>query len=231
MSTASRLLAPVVVGLTGALGLALVGTAIVVGGQPTVVAGAPLAVPIDTRPGSLPYRGSRGPSVLDAPGADPTAESAQPRPPAGRGQLPGTVALARGGLARLVRKEVGADAVLPVPELLDEATWWGAKIGAGVGATVLAGHVNWRGATGPFAELWDTAIGDQVSVMDSSGRAWRYTVIKVVTVGKDELPARAEELFGQDGPHRLVLVTCGGRWVGGDIGYAANRVVVADPVT
>jgi hypothetical protein len=43
------------------------------------------------------------------------------------------------------------------------------------------------------------------------------------------LPGRAQELFGQDGAHRLVLVTCGGRWVGGHDGYEENRVVIAEP--
>lgn len=50
-----------------------------------------------------------------------------------------------------------------------------------------------------------------------------------MTVHKDELPSRAQELFGQDGAHRLVLVTCGGRWVGGSDGCEENRVVIAEP--
>jgi hypothetical protein len=38
------------------------------------------------------------------------------------------------------------------------------------------------------------------------------------------------EFFGPRGPHRLVLVTCGGTWIGGRQGYEANRVVIAEPV-
>lgn len=65
--------------------------------------------------------------------------------------------------------------------------------------------------------------------MDGAGKTWRYTVSQLVTVHKNDLAARADELFGQSGPHRVVLVTCGGRWVGGSDGYEENRVVIADP--
>ncbi|WP_234995934.1 class F sortase [Streptoalloteichus hindustanus] len=176
-----------------------------------------------------------------APGQEPPAaepaegqaaaepEPSPPRPAAG--QRPGTVRLPAGGTARLVRKEVGRDGVLPVPEGVGDATWWGAGLRAAAGATVLAGHVNWRGATGPFAELWRTQRGQEVSVADAAGTAWRYRVTEVHTVDKDDLPARANALFGQEGAHRLVLVTCGGRWVGGDLGYDENRIVVAEPTT
>ncbi|WP_121393796.1 class F sortase [Actinokineospora cianjurensis] len=158
---------------------------------------------------------------------------AQPAPPApprqAAGQRPGTLRLAKGGTATLVRKELGPDATLPVPSGVREATWWGAGLDAPAGASVFAGHVNWKGATGPFAELWSSRVGDLVSVVDDKGTQWRYRVTQVETVGKHDLPARAEEFFGQTGPHRVVLVTCGGQWVGGADGYESNRVVVAVP--
>lgn len=165
----------------------------------------------------------------------PTAQRPAPEPrardtPVSSGQRPGTVALPDGGTARLVREEVGPDAVLPVPERLDEATWWGAGLDAPSGASVFAGHVNWNGQTGPFAELWAVRIGERVTVTDARGAVWRYEVTQIVTLHKDELPARAPELFSQSGAHRIVLVTCGGRWLGGTTGYADNRVVVAEPV-
>ncbi|MER5390604.1 class F sortase [Saccharopolyspora sp. NPDC002686] len=145
------------------------------------------------------------------------------------GQPPGTIRLPQGGTAELVRKEIDRSGTLPVPDGVDEATWWGAGLDAPKGATVLAGHVNWKGAVGPFAELWDSAPGQPVTVVDDSGEEWRYQVSEVVTVHKDDLPSRAGELFGQGGEHRLVLVTCGGRYVGGDLGYDENRIVIATP--
>ncbi len=144
-------------------------------------------------------------------------------------QGPGTIRLPAGGGAKLIRKELGPGAELPVPANLGEVTWWGAELSADTGASVFAGHVNWKGATGPFAELWNDRVGGAVTVVDKAGKSWRYKVSQLITLKKDELPQRADELFGQSGPHRIVLVTCGGRWVGGETGYAENRVVIADP--
>ncbi|WP_243789954.1 class F sortase [Saccharopolyspora gloriosae] len=146
------------------------------------------------------------------------------------GQPPGTVRLPQGGQAELVREEIDRSGTLPVPDGVGEATWWGAGLDSPKGATVLAGHVNWKGAVGPFEELWDSAPDQQVTVVDDAGTEWRYRVSEIVTLSKEELPARAADLFGQGGEHRLVLVTCGGRYVGGDLGYDENRIVVATPV-
>ncbi|MCX2732137.1 class F sortase [Saccharopolyspora sp. NFXS83] len=145
------------------------------------------------------------------------------------GQPPGTVRLPQGGQAELVRKEIDRSGTLPVPDGVGEATWWGAGLDSPKGATVLAGHVNWKGAVGPFEELWDSAPDQEVTVVDDDGTEWRYRVSEIVTLSKEELPARAADLFGQGGEHRLVLVTCGGRYVGGDLGYDENRIVVATP--
>jgi hypothetical protein len=38
-------------------------------------------------------------------------------------------------------------------------------------------------------------------------------------------------LFSPDGPHKLLLVTCGGEYVGGKEGYEDNRVVTASLVS
>jgi hypothetical protein len=158
--------------------------------------------------------------------AAPPAQTQAPAPPA-RNQPAGTVRLVRGGTVTLVRREIGIDGVLPIPSAINQASWWGAGLRAQSGATVVAGHINWKGAVGPFAELWNSHLGDPVSVVDQSGERFTYHVSQIVTLGKDDLPSRAEELFAQSGPHRLVLVTCGGQWVGGEIGYASNQIVIA----
>ncbi|QFZ24008.1 class F sortase [Saccharothrix syringae] len=173
------------------------------------------------------------PAGANAP-ASPTAPTTTATPPAEPAppprQQPGTVRLPQGGLATLVRAEVGTDGVLPVPEGVGEATWWGVDLGAAEGATVLAGHVNWKGVTGPFDELWRARVGQDVTVVDTAGKSFAYRVSAVEAVRKDALPGRAVELFGPRGGHRLVLVTCGGRWVGGATGYEENQVVTATPV-
>ncbi|MFB9907240.1 class F sortase [Allokutzneria oryzae] len=162
--------------------------------------------------------------VVSAPAPPPPPAPVQPP-----GQKPGTVRLPGGGTATLVRKEVGPDATLPVPEGIREATWWGAGLGAPNGATLLAGHVNFRGAVGPFNELWKAQQGQDITVSDADGKVYKYKINEIVTLHKNELPESADQLFSQQGPHRLVLVTCGGRWVGGDLGYNENRIVVAQP--
>jgi len=180
--------------------------------------------------------GHSGPTTT--PGSETTKRTPDPhvssearspqRADAVTGQRPGTIRLPDGGTAALVRKEVNSEtAVLPVPEDLNEATWWGAGLGAEHGASVFAGHVNWNGRTGPFAELWDTTSGEDLTVVDESGDTWRYEVSRTLTLDKDELAERAVTLFGQQDQHRVVLVTCGGRWIGGDEGYTQNRIVIA----
>ncbi|WP_189060291.1 class F sortase [Longimycelium tulufanense] len=180
-------------------------------------------------PGALDRRwGLPGGAPPPQPSAIPSPEQAQVSRPTA--QRPGTVRLPHGGTARLVRKEVRHDGVLPIPDGVRDATWWGAGLNTSGGATVLAGHVNWRGVEGPFAELWWVKRGQVVTVVDAAGASWRYQISEIVTVDKHDLPTRATELFGQDGAHRLVLVTCGGRWVGGELGYDENRIVVATPL-
>ncbi|MFE9743504.1 class F sortase [Saccharothrix saharensis] len=228
--------------LTGAAVAALLASAALVSTRApdVVLAGSP--VPGDAvvpHPLGDSARSGRGVDLAGMPvGANPpaspppatTTTTTAPPPADPPKQQPGTVRLPGGGSATLVRAEVTAAGVLPIPEALGEATWWGVDLGAAEGATVLAGHVNWKGLTGPFDELWRAAVGQDVTVVDTAGRTFRFRVSKVETVRKDDLPSRAVELFGPRGGHRLVLVTCGGRWVGGDTGYEENQVVTATPV-
>ncbi|GAA3437315.1 class F sortase [Kutzneria kofuensis] len=143
----------------------------------------------------------------------------------------GTVHLPAGGTAELIAAQVSKDGTMSVPDRLDQATWWGATLGAPSGATLLAGHVNWQGRTGPFAELWQDRVGQRVTVVDNKGRDWVYRITQMVTVAKADLPNRAKQLYGLDGDHRLVLATCGGEFVGGAEGYDDNRFAVAELVT
>jgi hypothetical protein len=227
--------------LTGVLVASSLATgALVATASDEVIGGRPLAGPVaPLSPLGDSLSTGRGPDLAGIrAGANPPAQPStppqvvprQPPPPVVAGQQPGTVRLPHGGTATLIRQEVGADGTLPVPDGVGEATWWGADLQADAGATVLAGHVNWKGVTGPFAELWKAENGREVTVVDRAGTQFRFRVAQVITLHKDELPTRAVELFGPRGAHRLVLVTCGGEWVGGQVGYDENRVVIAEPV-
>ncbi|MFD2419146.1 class F sortase [Amycolatopsis pigmentata] len=186
-----------------------------------LVAGVALWPPTSTATGNAHIAPSPE-AAAGLPGPDPGA----PAPPPA--QAPGTVRLPGGGTAFLIRQYV-VDGVLPIPDRLDQAAWWGADLEAARGASVFAGHVNWGGRPGPFAELWTERIGQEVIVVDGTGKPSSYRISQLFSLGKDELPQRAPDLFAQTGQHRLVLVTCGGEWVGGAQGYAQNRVVIADP--
>jgi hypothetical protein len=176
--------------------------------QQTALAGSPASGQV----------GQSQESSVDAPAE---AASAQPT----------TVWLPGGGTAKLIHADVKDDGSLPIPQGLDEATWWGAKVGAAQGAVLLSGHVNWKGSKGPFDELWRLKAGQDVEVADTAGGRWVYRVDEVVTVHKDNLAAQSDKLFSQEGPHRLVLVTCGGEYVGGTEGYEDNRIATASLVS
>ncbi|MEV6606941.1 class F sortase [Kutzneria sp. NPDC051319] len=216
--------------VSGVVGLTMIAVAAgaTLFGQPQHVPGSPLPVghtqTVDPQAGPAPVAAPS--TTTTSPAAPPPPKtSSTPQPPG-----PNTVLLPKGGRASLVRSVVAGDGTLQIPNGVSKAALWGAALDGPAGATLIAGHINWDGVAGPFAELWGAQAGQHVTVVDGSGKQLTYVVDQVLTVGKDNLPQHADELFGQTGPHRLVLVTCGGKWVGGALGYDENRVVIAHPV-
>jgi hypothetical protein len=181
----------------------------------------------------LVFTGKDEPASANGTGAPvATGTSAQGAgTPQDTGQAPVQLALPGGGTAKLVQEDLDADGALKIPEGLDEAAWWGAKLGADHGVALLSGHVNWKGKKGPFNELWQVKQGQEVKLTDAAGGAWVYKVDATETIHKSELAGRSEQLFSPDGPHKLLLVTCGGEYVGGTEGYEDNRVVTASLVS
>lgn len=144
--------------------------------------------------------------------------------------------------ARLVVPGVGIDApLLPTsaddegalvpPDDLAQLGWWrGVRPGAGAGSVLVAGHLDSRRfGRGPLAALVDLAPGDQATVTGPDGASATYVLRGVQVFDKDALPAG--ELFGHDGPERLVLVTCGGSFDRAAGGWDSNVVAVLDPLT
>lgn len=239
--------------VAGTAAVALVGAALLVTGATQVVQGDHLTGVATPQPGPVPIarHQAAGPGLLHQPLATivpapsstgrstpPAPSASQAGPAAGAGvpqatqgtQLPNTIRLPRGGTAYLVHVEVASDGSLPIPSGVDQAVWWGTGLNAAAGATVFAGHVNWAGVTGPFAELWQDQVGAVINVRDNAGNQLRYQVTQVMTLNKTQLPQQAPSLFSPTGPQRIVVATCGGEWVGGSLGYADNRVLVAYPV-
>jgi hypothetical protein len=242
---------PVAVACTAVV--ALVGAAVLVAGSSQVVQRnqlSGLAVPLPGPTRVAPHlagdpagaAAAHQPTTTRAAGTTPirTTTTTTAAPPANSGadavrpaqgtQLPNTIRLPKGGSAYLVHVQVADDGSLPIPSGVDQAVWWGTGLTAAAGATVFAGHVNWAGVTGPFAELWNDTKGDVIAIRDNTGKQWRFQVTQVLTLNKSQLPQQAPTLFAASGPHRIVVATCGGEWVGGTLGYADNRVLVAVPI-
>jgi sortase (surface protein transpeptidase) len=126
---------------------------------------------------------------------------------------------------------VQADGQMAVPDDVDAVGWYkfGSVPGSSSGTTVLASHVDsWAEGVGPFARLREQArIGTWINVYRSDGSVRSYTVVDNRMIPKTDLPV--DLLFNRTGEHRLVLVTCGGRFQR-DIGrYTDNIVVTAAP--
>ncbi|MEU8633497.1 class F sortase [Amycolatopsis sp. NPDC048633] len=178
----------------------------------------------------LIFTGKDEPAGANGASTTPVAAAEQPAKQ-DIGQAPSQLSLPGGGAAKLVQEDLDDAGALKIPEGLDEAAWWGAKLGADHGVALLSGHVNWKGKKGPFNELWQVKQGQEVKLTDAAGGAWVYRVDATETIHKTELAGRSAQLFDPDGPHKLLLVTCGGEYVGGSEGYEDNRVVTASLVS
>ena len=136
------------------------------------------------------------------------------------------------GISGEVRPVGMSDATtMQVPEDISVVGWFDRSVLpiAQGGNTVLVGHRD--GETDPngvFRRLGEIEAGDSIIVRDRSGRRIEY-VVTGVDVLHDEVFARtAPEIFRTDGPHRLVLLTCGGSYDENEGGYQANVVVTAE---
>lgn len=90
---------------------------------------------------------------------------------------------------------------------------------------LIAGHTVHGAGKGALEDLAKLAPGDPVVVTTTASHL-RYVVERVQVFDKATLSSRAARLFRQDGPPRLVLVTCAD-WDGSR--FLSNTVVIARP--
>ncbi|WP_157987954.1 class F sortase [Jiangella endophytica] len=158
---------------------------------------------------------------------DPSEQSAVPGPPVGRAEGRYTLRLPLQGIQAPVIEIAGTDdrVLLPPKDPL-LAGWWrdGAAPGAEVGSAILTGHAV-EGGEAAFNSVARLNPRDNVQVSGRDVQQW-YRVVSVETMSPEDLAARAGELFAQDVPGRLVLVTCAG-WDG--TAFRSNIVVTAAP--
>ncbi len=132
--------------------------------------------------------------------------------------------------APVVSTGVDAKGALAVPESPREVGWWsgGAAPGAPYGTILLAGHVDSaEEGLGSLVDLSRTPVGATVTVRGAGGNSATYRVVARRSYPKATLPWR--DLFRQDVPARLLLVTCGGEFDRRTGHYERNIVVFAVP--
>jgi LPXTG-site transpeptidase (sortase) family protein len=115
---------------------------------------------------------------------------------------------------------------VPAQDPVRTAGWYryGASPGQ-PGTAVIVGHVDTRTEAAVFARLPDLNRGDRIVVTGHNGQIMTFAVDSVGRTPKTAFPAST--IFAPAAKPRLVLVTCGGAWVGGDVGYADNVIVYA----
>lgn len=103
------------------------------------------------------------------------------------------------------------------------------------GTVVMTGHVDFNGESGYASNFSRLKKGDVVTVEGESGKVFRYRVTSSPQMVPKSNPVKFNELGDKtfnrfDGPGELVLITCGGRFIGGSLGYESNEVVTAEPM-
>jgi hypothetical protein len=145
---------------------------------------------------------------------------------------PTTLRLPSGRTAPIQRSGVRTgDGSLEIPDDPDVVGWWtgGALAGEPYGGTVIAGHVDSRRyGLGVLAEMRVLHLG-QVVVLANAKRTVTYRITGVTSVPQARLAADTD-VFAQNVPHRLVLITCGGPFNTQTHHYTENIIVTATPV-
>lgn len=169
--------------------------------------------------------------TASAPSANPSAQS-DLRPPvsatASEPTTPVSVTV-DGAAAPIDSVATDANGALYPPTDVGRLGWWvdSALPGAGSGSVVVTGHVDdARQGAGYAKRFSGLARGALVSLTGKEGKKVDYRVTHTASVGKGVLPT--EDLNRLDGPETLILVTCGGRFVGPPMGYENNDLVYAE---
>jgi LPXTG-site transpeptidase (sortase) family protein len=123
---------------------------------------------------------------------------------------------------------IAADGLQLVPPSDPQTVgWWsaGARPGAELGTAILAGHTVSTGG-GVFDDLDQMRPGQSVQIL-ANGQRLSLQVTSVTVYHKAALAEDAADIFDQNSPGRVALVTCED-WDGAE--YLSNVVVIATPV-
>ena len=129
--------------------------------------------------------------------------------------------------------QVTDQGVLLPPHDVSRLGWYSASAVPGdagnVGSSVITGHVNYQGQGTGYAEKFTRLQENQefTVVIDGQERTFRVTEKPYRLPKGGDFP---DVVNDTDGTNRLVLITCGGKFVGGALGYEDNIITVAEPV-
>ena len=130
--------------------------------------------------------------------------------------------------AKIIKVGLAADGSIATPAADPaEATGWyrlGPTPGE-LGTAVIVGHVDTDSRPAVFHKLTELSEGKLIEVNREDHRVATFRVESVERFPKTSFPA--DRVFDTTDRARLALVTCGGTWVGGDIGYSDNVIVFA----
>ena len=174
-------------------------------------------VPKPTQPAPVPA-GQAGQSDLDS-----------PLPAVGAGDKTVRQISGPNSTAPVDPIRTNAQGVLNPPTNVKRVGWWqdSGIPGGGAGSVALAGHIDDVSQGEGAAKAWiGYQPGQVVSLKLANGQTVKYSVTSNKHYAKaSDFPA---DLINKlDGPETLVLVTCGGKFVGGALGYNDNIVVTA----
>ena len=112
----------------------------------------------------------------------------------------------------------------PVEDPVNTVGWYSAGPTPGEqGTAVLVGHVDTADRAAVFHNLRDLRPGKVIEVARKDRRTASFTVDSVEQFPKTAFPA--ERVLTQNDAARLVLVTCGGNWVGGRLADGNHQCV------
>ncbi|WP_189329694.1 class F sortase [Actinoplanes ianthinogenes] len=126
--------------------------------------------------------------------------------------------------------EVGraGDGSIDVPPLKrhNEVGWFdGGPTPGQFGPALFVGHADTRTGPSVFHDLGRLKPGQRIEVRRADDTIAVFEVNSVEHYDKDRLPVH--RVYGDYSRPSLRLMTCGGRWLGGDQGYSDNVVVYA----
>jgi sortase (surface protein transpeptidase) len=130
------------------------------------------------------------------------------------------------------RVGLAANGSIAVPSLAkhNETGWYDGGPSPGqVGPAIIVGHADTRTGPSVFHDLIKLQPGARVEVTLADRSVILFEVNSVEHFDKAQLPA--ERVYGDFSRPGLRLITCGGQWKGGGIGYSDNIIAFASLVS